>query len=95
MQIQRYVSFLHAEYSKSSVIVLNKVMNMAEDLRSGMDTRLQRLENKSRSKALTPITPSWIWSWPRACLHHTSDYSWYDSKSCLCSNNLSVREKLS
>ena len=61
MQIPRYVSFLHAEYSKSSVIVLNKVMNMVEELRLGMDTRLQRLENKSRSKALTPITPSWIW----------------------------------
>ena len=61
MQIHRYVSFLHAEYSKSSVIVLNKVMNMVEELRLGMDTRLQRLENKSRSKALTPITPSWIW----------------------------------
>ena len=60
MQILCYVSFLHVEYSKSSVIVLNKVMNMAEDLRPGMDTRLQRLENKSRSKALTPITPPWI-----------------------------------
>ena len=27
MQILCYVSFLHVEYSKSSVIVLNKVMN--------------------------------------------------------------------